>query len=446
MTNRRLGSFLGLLGATAIVCAAAIPVSSAPPGPPKGTVIMSISGSNTIGDALGPALVMGFMKDKLNLTNVRRFPDEGQNSETTDIVVSGTDAGGKTLIVRISTPGSMEGLKAIARGEADIVASSTTYDDKTAAQICGADNKDRKGCQFRFAYDAVAVLVNKSNPVTELSLPQLKQVFDHTITNWSQVPSGRSGDIILVARNGSSGTTDFFKSKVWGDKKHPFADAVHQKGSSAEIRDTIASLGGAIGYVGQAFRGPNKALKLSAADGQTAYELSEATVKRGQYPLGRPLYFYVQPSSVNALVKPFLRYVLSERGQAVVRDKSFYDRGKLGTAAPNIRMPRLKQVFTMTVSFQPNSAQLAEDLSSEVDDIADQYRTGKYACFIVVGYGEQPARTVDRAAARRLAADRAKTVARILWSKGIVVKDENIVGLPDAPPDSQTGADIGICN
>jgi len=183
--------------------------------------------------------------------------------------------------------------------------------------------------------DALAVFVNKDNPLKELSMTQVDSVFSKTqkrggkdITTWGQL--GESGSwanlpISLYGRNSASGTYGFFKEHTL--KKGDYKDTVKEQPGNASVVLGVTEDKAGIGYSGMGYVTSGvKALPLSKEDGETAYEPNYENVLSGKYPLGRMLYINVvkEPNKpMSTLTKEFLKYVLSKQGQEVVVKDGF---------------------------------------------------------------------------------------------------------------------------
>jgi len=186
------------------------------------------------------------------------------------------------------------------------------------------------------AIDALAVYVNKDNPIKGLSIPQIDAIFSATrkcggaadITQWGQV--GMTGEwasrnIAIYGRNSVSGTYGYYKEKALckGDFKRNVAE---QPGSASVVQSVTGQIG-AIGYSGIGYKTSGvRALPLSAKDGQPFVEADAVHALDGTYPLARVLYVYVnkrpnQPFS--PLEREFIKLVLSKQGQEVVIKDGF---------------------------------------------------------------------------------------------------------------------------
>ncbi|MDD4068326.1 MAG: PstS family phosphate ABC transporter substrate-binding protein, partial [Bacteroidales bacterium] len=169
------------------------------------------------------------------------------------------------------------------------------------------------------AYDALAVVVNPNNKVSQLTRQQLEDIFTGKITNWKQV-GGDDMKIVVYSRETSSGTYEFFKEHVLKNKN--YMSSVLSMPATGAIIQSIKQTKGAIGYVGLAYLNKEvKALKVSF-NGKNFVAPSVATAKNKTYPVVRPLFYYYEVKNAKK-VKPYIDFVLSSEGQAIV-DKVGY--------------------------------------------------------------------------------------------------------------------------
>lgn len=184
---------------------------------------------------------------------------------------------------------------------------------------------------IRVAIDALAVFVNKDNPIEGMTMPQVDAVFsstrkcggDASIADWGQL--GLAGDwtdrsIQLYGRNSVSGTYGYFKKVALcgGD----FRDSVNeQPGSASVVQGVAASLNG-IGYSGIGYNTSGvRTVPLARSEGEPYIEASAERAVSGEYPLARFLYVYVNKAPgepLRPLEREFLKMVLSRTGQQVV--------------------------------------------------------------------------------------------------------------------------------
>ena len=192
-----------------------------------------------------------------------------------------------------------------------------------------------KPTQLRTSYDALAVWVNKDNPLEKATLAQIDGVFSKTrrragknAATWGDL--GLTGDwaarpISLYGRNSASGTYGFFKEHVL--QNGDYRDTVKEQPGSASVVQGVTEDRFGMGYSGVGYKTSGvKALAL--ADKGTSYEEGTyANVVSGKYPLSRFLYIYVNKAPGKPLdptVREFLRFVFSREGQDVVVKDGYY--------------------------------------------------------------------------------------------------------------------------
>jgi phosphate transport system substrate-binding protein len=191
-----------------------------------------------------------------------------------------------------------------------------------------------KPAQLRTSYDALAVWVNKDNPLAKATLSQIDAAFSKTrrragksVATWGDL--GLTGDwaarpISLYGRNSASGTYGFFKEHVLmnGD----YRDTVKEQPGSASVVQGVTEDRFGMGYSGIGYR-TSGVKPLALSDKAAASEGSYADVVSGKYPLSRFLYIYVNKAPNKPLdptVREFLKFVFSKEGQDVVVKDGYY--------------------------------------------------------------------------------------------------------------------------
>ena len=213
--------------------------------------------------------------------------------------------------------GSGVGLAALISGTTDIAQSSRgmKMDEKMKMKDAGKAYKE-----VTIAYDALAVVVNPSNKVSQLKREQLEEIFTGKVTNWKEV-GGDDQKIILYSRESSSGTFEFFKEHVMNKKN--FAESALLMPATGAIIQSVSQTAGAIGYVGLAYVDKSvKAIQVSYDGGKTFIAPTVETAKNKTYPITRPLFYYY-PTSVEKTVSPFIQFILSAEGQKIVLDEGY---------------------------------------------------------------------------------------------------------------------------
>lgn len=192
-----------------------------------------------------------------------------------------------------------------------------------------------KPTAVRVAIDALAVFVNKDNPIDGLSIKQVDAIFsatqkcgnDKNVTRWADVGlegSWAGKDIQLFGRNSVSGTYGYFKKKALC--KGDYKNSVNEQPGSASVVQSVASSLNSIGYSGIGYKVAGvKAVALSKKGGPFIEATMENAIA-GKYPLSRFLYVYVNKhpnKPLSPLQSEFLRMVLSKQGQHIVEKDGY---------------------------------------------------------------------------------------------------------------------------
>jgi len=229
-----------------------------------------------------------------------------------------------TVAVEVSGGGSGQGIAALEKGNIDIANCSRNLKPEEAAEARKNTGKDPQ--EFVVGYDALAVFVHRENPLEEITLSQLAEIYKvgGNLSQWSQlgarIPTGRDR-IVRVNRQSSSGTYEFFRDHVLN--KEDFQLGSLDMNGSKEVVELIASTPGAIGYSGMAFATVDvKVLRVRGAAGQEAYAPTVSNVLSRHYPISRSLLMYTlgEPSPK---VRKYLDWVRSPAGQQIVADVGY---------------------------------------------------------------------------------------------------------------------------
>jgi len=214
--------------------------------------------------------------------------------------------------ISISGGGSGNGIKAIIDGSTDIADSSRFIKNK---EIKLAMKKGVYPVPFRVAYDCIVPIVHPSNSVNDLTLDQIKKIYQGKITNWKDV-GGPNRRISVVSRDTSSGTYEVWEKKVM-NKERVFPGAMLQASNGA-VAQVIAKNQNAIGYIGIGYM--EKSVKPVKVNGIVG---SEATTLDGSFPISRPLFMFTQSWPTGDTIK-FLNYLLHpDKGQKLVSQSGY---------------------------------------------------------------------------------------------------------------------------
>ena len=222
-----------------------------------------------------------------------------------------------SAMVTVTGGGSGVGISALLEGTTDIAQASRRikFDEKQKLQKDGKTAKE-----VVIAYDALAIVVNPANKVTNLTREQLEGIFTGKITNWKEV-GGEDMKIVPYSRETSSGTYEFFKESVLKNKN--YMNGIMSMPATGAIVQSISQTKGGIGYIGLAYLNNSvKPIHVSYDNGKTFTAPSVENAKNETYPIVRALYYYYE-AAAEAKVKPFIDYVLSPAGQQIVGEIGF---------------------------------------------------------------------------------------------------------------------------
>lgn len=216
------------------------------------------------------------------------------------------------ISISISGTGSGDGIKSLIDGSCDIANSSREMSAKEKEM---AAQKGEEIKEIAIAYDMIVPIVHPSNPVKNLTLEQLKAIYDGSIKNWKQL-GGKDEEIVVISRDSSSGTYEVWESKVM-KKTEVRKDALLQA-SNGTIVSTVSQNPKAIGYVGYGYL--NESVKTVFVNN---VEPTIANGKSGIYPISRKLYMYVNEKKIKPAAKSYIDFVLSRDGQELVKAAGF---------------------------------------------------------------------------------------------------------------------------
>lgn len=227
--------------------------------------------------------------------------------------------------VEVSGGGSGVGLAALVKGTVDVANASREIKPAEVEQAQKNTGKQPKG--FTVGFDALAVYVHPQSPLQEITIEQLTEIFAENgkFNRWSdlgvKIPGVSDDTIVRVSRQSSSGTYEFFREHVLGNRD--FRLGSRDLNGSKEVVELVASTPTAIGYSGMGYATKAvKKLKLASKPGAPAVEASVEAVHDRTYPLARSLHVYTL-GEPQAELKAYIDWILSDAGQKVVEDSGY---------------------------------------------------------------------------------------------------------------------------
>lgn len=221
-------------------------------------------------------------------------------------------------VIQVTGGGSGTGIAALINGTTQICQSSRAMKDEEKKQL--ADKYGQEPVEIVVARDGLTIYVNEKCPLDEMTLAQVRSVYDGTARNWKDV-GGPDAPIIPYGRENNSGTYSYFKEHVL--EGEDFAADIQTLPGTAAVVNAVTQDPAGIGYGGDAYAKGVKMLAIKLDSESPAMRATDASIADGSYPLARPLYFYLGTPATGD-VKAFIDYCLSPEGQRVVREVGYF--------------------------------------------------------------------------------------------------------------------------
>lgn len=222
------------------------------------------------------------------------------------------------VTIQVTGGGSGTGISALINGTTDICNSSRPMKKSEKEKLKVRFNT--LGVEIKAAKDGLAVYVNESSPIQELTLAQLKSIYTGQITNWKDL-GGPETRIILYSRENNSGTYVYFKDNVL--QGEDFSATAQNMPGTAAVVNAVAKDKNGIGYGGAAYGKGIRFVKVKSDATSAGYEPTPENVKNGSYPITRFLYLYTRSRPTGPL-KEYIDWILSDQGQEVVTKVGYF--------------------------------------------------------------------------------------------------------------------------
>ncbi len=401
-------------------------------------VLLSLSGSNTIGQRLAPALAQAWAEQRGFRLVERQTPAFDEQ-----VLVLAKD--GVRRSIRIAAHGTGTGLADLTQGRADLwMASRAASDEEIARARSPLGRLDDPRQETVIALDGVAVIVAESHPLRSLRIDHLRAIFDGSIRDWAAL-GAKPGPIRVLARDDKSGTFDTFKSLVLtGTALTPRAERFE---STEALAAAVSADPLAIGFVGLGGVGAARPLAL-AFPGMAAIAPSALGVATEDYPLARRLLLY-SAAGMGAEARGFVEFAVGPAGQAIAARIGFISQqpGLFPLSPPQHAPPDYRQFtegalrLSINLRFDDGLSYLDSKALRDLDRIAAFLRDRPRGSGRLILLGFSDAHEGNPIQAVHMAENRADYVALELGRRGIGAFRVRGIGqeLPVAPNDNATG-------
>ncbi len=220
--------------------------------------------------------------------------------------------------------GSGTGIAAMINGTVDIANASRKMKDK---EMKLAKDNGQNPVEHIVGFDALAVFIHKDNPMDEVDIKALAEVYGEggETDNWAdlgiEVPGCKGQEMVLVSRQNNSGTYAYFRQAVLG-KARDYKLGTRDMHGSKDVVDLVEKTPCAIGYSGLAYATDHIKMPCVLTEGGACVEPTVATASDGSYPIARPLMMYTNGEPEGA-VKAYLDWILSDAGQCIILGKGY---------------------------------------------------------------------------------------------------------------------------
>lgn len=215
------------------------------------------------------------------------------------------EANNQDVTIEINQTGSSSGIKDTISGITEIGMSSRELTDE--------ESKNLK--EVTIAVDGIGVVVNKNNPVKNLTLEQIKDIFTGKITNWSEV-GGEDKEIVVVSREEGSGTRTAFQEILNYSTEDTVKNAIVNNSTGA-TKVMVEENDNAIGYMSIGYI--DDSIASVNVDG---VEATADNVKSGEYKIQRPFLLVYKEGALSEEGQEFIDFILSDKGQAIVAEEN----------------------------------------------------------------------------------------------------------------------------
>ncbi|MBM2846143.1 MAG: Phosphate-binding protein [Bacteroidetes bacterium] len=222
------------------------------------------------------------------------------------------------VAVQVTGGGSGTGISALINGTTDICNASRPMKNSERDKL--KQRFGTRGIEIKCAQDGLSLYVNEANPISELTMQQIKDMYSGKINNWKDV-GGPNERLILYSRENNSGTYVYFKDNVLLGED--FAPTAQNMPGTAAVVNAVAKDKWGIGYGGAAYGKGIREVKVKKDAVSPGYTPTFENIKSGNYPIARYLYMYVKNRPAGAM-KEYIDWILGDEGQKIVSEVGYF--------------------------------------------------------------------------------------------------------------------------
>jgi phosphate transport system substrate-binding protein len=222
------------------------------------------------------------------------------------------------VTIQVTGGGSGTGIAALINGTTQICEASRPMKPEEKNSV--KEQRHADAVEIPVALDALAVYLNKENPIEHFDMEQVARTFRGEVTNWKDI-GGKNSPIVLYGRENNSGTYVFFKEHVL--KNADYAEKYQALPGTAAVINAVQKDVNGIGYGGIGYAKDVKTVSIAKDAASSPIVPSMENVLNNTYPLSRQLFWYTAGEPTGP-IKNFVDWVLGPDGQKVVTDVGYY--------------------------------------------------------------------------------------------------------------------------
>lgn len=393
--------------------ATASSVSAPAPAVAASVDALRLCGSSTIGAELAPELALQFLAH-LGAKDATVTKKETKKNET--IVEGHLDD--RPIAVHVDYRGSSEAFEGLLNDRCDIGLASRPILEEEAEKLAELGDMTSPRAEHVIAMDGIAIVVEKSNPLRQLTVAQIARIFSGEIKNWSEL-GGAPGPIHVYGRDERSGTFETFAHLALADK--PLTAAADLFDDNEGLASALAKDARGIGFVGLSAASALKVLAVQ--DGRApAIAPTAFTVSTEEYPFSRRLFLYVSERIRPILAQRFVDFAFTEAGEAAIASSGF-----VPLKIDAIRPPARRDAPPAYVKATRGAHRLSFVFRFKANGTALENRSardvGRLAAFVSAGERRQGPVSLlsftDATGSVKLSRERAERVAELLRDRGV---------------------------